>query len=122
MRSTQVNVRRLRALARHVQKHPKIYSQASFCGSAYCLASHALMKWGTPDQRKAVRWFGVRRREQDAARELLGLPANSLDPSYATRLFEARWPRRYTTRTGRVTPRLAAKRIEDLIAGVPEAQ
>lgn len=126
-----MNKRRLMGLAKRLDKTlPRAYDQNNWCGTASCLAGHAVLAYGEKYYRdlfkEAVNLQTLEGYDPESslcevdldvesvAQHLLGLDENE---TYHLFKAEAEWPDRYKTPKGRVTPKRAAKRIRDWLSG-----
>jgi hypothetical protein len=126
-RSEAVNKRRLRIIAAQLKKEPKSYNQNQFCGTACCIAGHAVQRWGTTREKHIMKLaaeteqYGVDTDIFTDAVDFEGRGAEllGLDAETANKLFSSTydWPSRYKTPSGRVTPATAAKRLRDMADG-----
>jgi hypothetical protein len=129
-----MNVRRLRRLARFVQKNAERYDQGEWCGTKACLAGHAAFLAGIKEEKIFnSRLFSSPFIKQqgfieDIASRWLGLTSvqasllfDGLTPPDNFPLFDRDlWPRKFADRyrkakTDRARARVAADRIEHFI-------
>jgi len=111
-----MNIPRMKALADHLETLPRSrFDQNAWCGTACCIAGHAVILFGSERQRQAV----LRDSQESLDGAVSDLATSLLGLSWliAGELFDpaSMWPPHYQTRTGNVTPKLAAKRLRRLI-------
>jgi hypothetical protein len=92
------NLSLLRRVRARILAHPERYDQSTFCGTAYCIAGHAIMEGGTKEQQKLFRrqikayaerrdWYEDEIEVDFEARKLL-----RLTPQQSERLFSGDFP------------------------------
>ena len=87
---------RIRRIAAIIRDNPETYSQAHYCGTACCIAGHAVWEFGTDAEREAMQmaiesvWacghYISGQTIHERAQELLGLPE-----AQANTLFSGAW-------------------------------
>ncbi len=110
-----MNKPRLRAVAARIVKRPDKYLQIAFCGTKCCIGGHAVLAFGSKDDKRNFA-FGRADLMFHAGRKALGLTTKQAD-----RLFVRAWPDAFEPAWDSSVPakqraRLAAARIRHFIA------
>lgn len=112
---SKFTAKRLRKIIAYIKAHPKKYNQGYYCGTACCLAGHALLLFGNKADRKLMEEHKFQF-VSGRATKLLHLQLSEWQFVHPLFSGDTIWPARFITRrTYRVTPHQAGKRIEEFI-------